>query len=161
MKIIYIPLLPVLFLFFACENVEEEIEPCTSGYLWAKANIDGVEVCFEKVRYVEKNMNTKDAYIQLTIYNGLRNTDESINAFFSVPVEGIRLNTPYEAYDGSYYNAEDVVSGNLTFTYYNIDSNDKAEQRYAKGNFTLTTENPKDSNAKSNITGEFIHLFSF
>ena len=140
-----------------CNEKEAEIAPC-SGFLWGKAIIEGREVCFEHIRIIYQNENTPDAYIQLTMFNDLRNTGESIDAFFKVPVEGITLNTAFPAYDGMYYNAEVVESGSLTYSYYNASSLDALE-KYSQGTFELTTQNPNNTLAQTVITGEFIYNF--
>jgi hypothetical protein len=144
-------------LMIGCEKESTVLEPC-EGFLWGKAIIDGGEVCFENIRVLYKNVNTQDAYIQFTMYNGLRNTGESIDAFFRVPVEGITINTDYQAYDGEYFNTEEVVSGSLTYSYYNTIATSK-DDRYSQGIFELETMNPNNPSAQSTITGEFIYNF--
>lgn len=147
----------ILGSFSCCEEPEKVLGPC-EGTLWGKATIDGRDVCFENIRIVYQNANTANAYIQLTMFNQLRNTGESIDAFFRVPIDGLAINTAYPAYDGKYFNTEDVLNGSFTYSYYNSASTVDAE-RYSQGTFKLSTENPNNSAAQSTITGEFIYKF--
>lgn len=155
-KIIFLFILIPLTII-SCKEEEKVLGPC-KGFLWAKASIDGREVCFENIRLVYQNANTKDAYIQLTIDNGLIGIDESINGFFSVPVEGITLNTAFPAYDGDYFQSEEMVSGSLTYIYYDTTAPNK-DDRYAHGFFELVTQNLNNTSSQTQISGEFIYNF--
>lgn len=150
-----------IFIFcITCLSCEEEAKtpgPC-EGFKWGSANIDGREVCFENIRFTYKNPNTDNAYIQLLIYDGLIGQGESINAFFSIPSTGLELNKNYAAYDGDYFESEDIESGSLTLLYYDGTSKDM-DQKYTHGTFVLKTKNPNNPNASSNITGEFKYKF--
>jgi len=143
-------------LLISCNKKEDQIiEPCTSGN-WGSVTVDNEKICFENIRYTERYKNTNKAEAQLILQTGLLENGVTIDAYFSLPEEGIELNKPYPAYKGTYYGAEDIVSGTLTFLHYTTTS--IGDESYFHAVFELKSQNPRNPSASTDIlNGEFYY----
>ncbi|MDN4164548.1 hypothetical protein QWY31_03490 [Cytophagales bacterium LB-30] len=105
----------LMFVFFAsCEEKPEPLGSCEDGQ-WAKANRNGEAHCMGAVEVTYWNANTNSAKIILfTRDESLTTLTPEINAEFSVPIEGVTLNTAYPLIEGKILDADVITEGSLT-----------------------------------------------
>lgn len=102
----------IFLLFTACEETPEPSDPCDDND-WATALRDGEEHCIGVVEVNYFHPNTTSAVIIFSARNATSLTPE-IYAEFTIPVDGVALNTPYPIKTGKILDADPITSGSLT-----------------------------------------------
>lgn len=113
-----------LSIFTACEETPEPSDPCADNQ-WAIANRNGEQYCMGNVEVTYWNANTPSAKVILSARNEDSLTPE-INVEFSIPVEGVVLNTAYPVIEGRVFGADEITEGSLTLLVFDPPATNKA-----------------------------------
>ena len=138
MKKLFMPAVFLLALLFtSCEETPEPHGPCEDDQ-WATATLNGEEHCMGKAEVTYWNANTNSAIINL-ITKQADAIDAEIHVDFSIPVEGVALNTPYPVKSGKVFDADVITEGSITLLVFDPPSVNKAG--CIAGTFNLKAEN--------------------
>ncbi|WP_421871994.1 hypothetical protein [Marinoscillum sp.] len=125
-----------LVTFTGCEETPEPTDPCEDTQ-WATATRNGEDHCMGNVEVTYWNANTTSAKVILSARNDESLTPE-INAAFSIPVEGVMLNTAYPVLEGKIFGADEITEGSLTLLVFDPPAQGKAG--CIAGTFTLKSQ---------------------
>lgn len=100
------------YFLISCENTPQPADICDEDAQWAKAIRNGDEVCLPELNISYFFSNTPNAIITFQA-GGL--VDKEILADFSVPEEGVTLQTKYSLKEGSLFGADPLVEGSISF----------------------------------------------
>ncbi len=109
---------------FSCEKEPEPQDPCGDND-WARVEKNGKEVCLGQVAVDYFHPNTSSAVVIMTAGNEVVG-DKELNLEFSIPVEGVELNTAYPVKTGKIHGADPVTEGSITFLVFDPPSLGKA-----------------------------------
>lgn len=143
----------VLLFNVACEEQPTPIEPCNDNQ-WATATKNGEEVCLGEAEAIYFNPNTANAIIVFTAGNE-QTGDREINAEFSIPIDGIALNTPYPIKSGKLFGADPITSGSITFLVFDPPAQGKVG--CIAGTFSLTAGTPNGPVTFEYTNGKFVY----
>ncbi|MEZ4945600.1 MAG: hypothetical protein R2804_08740 [Cyclobacteriaceae bacterium] len=144
----------VLLLNVACEEEPAPLEPCDDSQ-WATATKNGDEVCLGQTEVNYFNPNTNSAKIVFTAGNEMIGARE-IDAEFSIPVDGIVLNTAYPLSSGKLYGADPITSGTITFLVF--DPPAQGKEGCIAGTFSLTAGSPNGPATFTYTNGKFVYF---
>lgn len=142
-----------LFINVACEEEHSPVSPCDDDQ-WATATKNGEEVCLAELQVSYFHPNTRSAVIVFTAGNEVSG-DREINAEFTIPVDGITLNTPYPIKSGDLYGADPITSGTITFLVFDPPAQSKAG--CIAGTFSLTAGTPNGPATFEYTNGRFVY----
>lgn len=113
-KILLFSFLLALFIT-SCEEKAEPLGPCEDNQ-WAKVNRNGEEHCLGLVEVSYFNANTSSAMVILSARDEAAvSLTPEIYVEFSIPVEGVVLNTSYPIIKGKILDTDEITEGSLTF----------------------------------------------
>ncbi|MFZ1806212.1 MAG: hypothetical protein WAU36_03265 [Cyclobacteriaceae bacterium] len=142
-----------LLLHVSCEEEPAPIAPCNDNQ-WATATKNGEEVCLGELAVSYFNPNTANALITFNAGNELTGARE-IDAEFSIPTDGIALNTAYPLKSGSLYGADPIRSGTITFLVFDPPAQGKVG--CIAGTFSLTAGSPNGPATFEYTNGKFVY----
>lgn len=147
--------------FFACTTKEDPaVDPCDDND-WARVMRNGTEICFEQMAISYWQANTSNAYITAEIYNDRIDagaTAPYILADFSIPASGIELHKPYPLKEGTFYDVEELTSGEITFYTFENQNSNSSESMCISGVFSLTSKNPNSGATTTFSNGKFLQF---
>ena len=121
----------------ACEEIPEPIDPCDDNR-WATSTRNGEPICLGQVEVTYFHANSSAAKIIMSARNEGPTMAPEIYVEFSIPVEGITLNTAYPVLEGKIYDADEITEGSLTLLVFDPPSQGK--EGCIAGTFTLTAQ---------------------
>lgn len=110
--------------FFSCEETPEPLGPCEDNE-WVTARRNGEDYCMGIAEVTYWNANTTSAKVIISARNEDTLTPE-IYVEFSIPIEGVALNTPYPVLTGKIFNADEITEGSLTLLVFDPPAPNKA-----------------------------------
>ena len=123
-------------LITSCEKTPEPLDPCEDNE-WATAVRNGEDICLGVVEVTYWNANTTSAKVIVSTRDASTLTPE-IYAEFSIPVEGVVLNTAYPVLTGKFFDADEITEGSLTLLVFDPPAQNKAG--CMAGTFTLKAQ---------------------
>ena len=137
------------------EDEEPEADPCADSS-WARVDKQGVSTCYGTAGLTYSRPNTSNATINARFYQGVVIGEaEFIEANFAIPASGVELNMAYPLIDGTYYDSEELVSGEITFISFEY-SPTGDDSQCVTGTFSLTSRNANSGNTTTFTDGKFI-----
>ena len=111
-------------LIIACETDPGPSDPCADNE-WASVNRNGVDICLgvTEVTYFNANSNAAKIVFSAAEIDFL---NPEIEADFSIPVDGVMLNTPYPVSSGRILKADPITEGNITLLVFDPPAQGKA-----------------------------------
>jgi hypothetical protein len=139
--------------FWACEKKTEPAGPCDDDQ-WATAVRNGEARCLGEVEVTYWFPNTESAKIIMTAGNEMIGARE-IDVEFSIPVEGLMLNTPYPVLEGKILGADQITEGSITFLVFDLPAQGKAG--CIAGTFQLKAAAPGAPATFEYTDGKFVY----
>lgn len=138
---------------FSCDESPSKVDPCDDNE-WVTATKNGEAVCLSELEVTYFYPNTNSATIVFTAGNELVG-DREIEAEFSIPVEGIELNTDYPIKTGKLYGADPIQSGFIRLLVF--DPPAQGKPGCISGTFSLKAGTPNGPTTFEYTNGRFVY----